>query len=331
MSRDGSATESSARAQPSVTPSLRRVPLVCTAFDPFVKSFGGTHAASCCHCWPLPRSSPRRRSRWTRHPRLRDAGLLRRPGKLDALNARFRDHTMRSCSRARAHQRRVLRAGRREQGQQARVLDLGPEQGARDKSFKAFGMPTRTGRRSRPRARRTAGSSIKVEARVPDRHRLLAGHSSSRRGRTACSSCGRTPATKGNLGNLNDRFKNHTLKLFEKHGMTNVVYWNVLKGEGGRRQAHLPARSQERGGGEVVRRVPQGPRLARGPQGQRGRRRQPGREGRREERVPQADRLLAAEVSRANGRREPAGERATNHQPAPPAVRLLPLALPGFR
>jgi hypothetical protein len=38
-------------------------------------------------------------------------------------------------------------------------------------------------------------------------------------------------ATKGNLGNLNDRFKDHTIKLFEKHGMTNVVYWNVLKGE----------------------------------------------------------------------------------------------------
>lgn len=38
-------------------------------------------------------------------------------------------------------------------------------------------------------------------------------------------------ATKGNLGHLNDRFKDHTIKLFEKHGMTNVVYWNVLKGE----------------------------------------------------------------------------------------------------
>jgi hypothetical protein len=38
-------------------------------------------------------------------------------------------------------------------------------------------------------------------------------------------------ATKGNLGNLNDRFKDHTIKLFEKHGMNNIVYWNVLKGE----------------------------------------------------------------------------------------------------
>lgn len=38
-------------------------------------------------------------------------------------------------------------------------------------------------------------------------------------------------ATKGNLGHLNDRFKDHTIKLFEKHGMTNLVYWNAAKGE----------------------------------------------------------------------------------------------------
>ena len=34
-------------------------------------------------------------------------------------------------------------------------------------------------------------------------------------------------ASPGKLDNLNDRFKDHTLKLFEKHGMTNVAYWNV--------------------------------------------------------------------------------------------------------
>ncbi|HEV3439725.1 MAG TPA: NIPSNAP family protein [Gemmata sp.] len=38
-------------------------------------------------------------------------------------------------------------------------------------------------------------------------------------------------ATKGNLGNLNDRFKDHTIKLFEKYGMTNIAYWNLLKGQ----------------------------------------------------------------------------------------------------
>lgn len=28
---------------------------------------------------------------------------------------------------------------------------------------------------------------------------------------------------------LNARFRNHTLKLFEKHGMRNVAYWNELQ------------------------------------------------------------------------------------------------------
>lgn len=38
-------------------------------------------------------------------------------------------------------------------------------------------------------------------------------------------------ASKGNLAALNARFRNHTLKLFEKHGMTNIAYWSVLDGE----------------------------------------------------------------------------------------------------
>ncbi len=40
-------------------------------------------------------------------------------------------------------------------------------------------------------------------------------------------------ATKGNLGALNDRFRNHTIKLFEKHGITNIAYWNLLPGQPG--------------------------------------------------------------------------------------------------
>lgn len=40
-------------------------------------------------------------------------------------------------------------------------------------------------------------------------------------------------ASPGNLGNLNARFRDHTLKLFEKHGMTNVGYWNPLEGQPG--------------------------------------------------------------------------------------------------
>jgi hypothetical protein len=32
----------------------------------------------------------------------------------------------------------------------------------------------------------------------------------------------------GKLAALNARFRDHTLKLFVKHGMTNVAYWNEL-------------------------------------------------------------------------------------------------------
>jgi len=40
-------------------------------------------------------------------------------------------------------------------------------------------------------------------------------------------------ATEGHLDNLNARFRDHTVKLFEKHGMTNWVYWNYLEGTKG--------------------------------------------------------------------------------------------------
>lgn len=38
-------------------------------------------------------------------------------------------------------------------------------------------------------------------------------------------------ANEGKLPALHDRFRNHTLKLFEKHGIENIVYWDVVKGD----------------------------------------------------------------------------------------------------
>jgi hypothetical protein len=40
-------------------------------------------------------------------------------------------------------------------------------------------------------------------------------------------------AAPGKLENLNARFRDHTVKLFEKHGMTNVGYWVPLEGQPG--------------------------------------------------------------------------------------------------
>ena len=38
-------------------------------------------------------------------------------------------------------------------------------------------------------------------------------------------------STPNNLDNLNARFRDHTVKLFEKHGMTNIAYFNLIDGE----------------------------------------------------------------------------------------------------
>jgi len=38
-------------------------------------------------------------------------------------------------------------------------------------------------------------------------------------------------ATPGNLDNLLTRFRDHTMRIFEKHGMTNVAYWVPLDPE----------------------------------------------------------------------------------------------------
>lgn len=35
-------------------------------------------------------------------------------------------------------------------------------------------------------------------------------------------------ASPGNLAGLNARFRNHTVKLFAKHGMTNFAYWDLM-------------------------------------------------------------------------------------------------------
>ncbi len=40
-------------------------------------------------------------------------------------------------------------------------------------------------------------------------------------------------ASAGNLGRLNARFRDHTVRLFEKHGMRNIAYWTPLEGEPG--------------------------------------------------------------------------------------------------
>ena len=151
------------------------------------------------------------------------------PGKLDALNARFRDHTMKLFEK-----HGLTNVGYfvpiDNKDNKLVYFIASPSKEARDKSFKAFAAD--------PDWKKAAAESEKdgkLVDKVDSTFLTATDYSPAlkiEKGKEDRVFELRTyTATKGNLGNLNDRFKDHTMKLFEKHGMTNVVYWNVLKGE----------------------------------------------------------------------------------------------------
>ena len=154
------------------------------------------------------------------------------PGKLDALHARFRDHTMKLFEKhGLTNVGYFVPTGENKDNKLVYFISA-PSKEARDKSFKdfladpdmkkAFAESEKDGKlvdriESKFLSVTDYSPALKIEKGKEDRVFELRTYT----------------ATKGNLGNLNDRFKNHTIKLFEKHGMTNVVYWNALKGQPG--------------------------------------------------------------------------------------------------
>lgn len=154
------------------------------------------------------------------------------PGKLDALNARFRDHTMKLFDKhGLTNIGYFVPVGENKENKLVYWISA-PSKEARDKSFKAFAAD--------PEWKKAAADSEKDGKLISKvESTFLTATDYSPELKLAQSKEDRVfelrtyTATKGNLGNLNDRFKNHTIKLFEKHGMTNIVYWNVLKGQKG--------------------------------------------------------------------------------------------------
>jgi hypothetical protein len=151
------------------------------------------------------------------------------PGKLDALHARFRDHTMKLFEKHGLTNVGYFVPIDNKENKLIYWISA-PSKAARDKSFKEFAAD--------PDWRKAAAESEK-NGRLVNKvvSTFLTATDYSPALKPAQSKDERVfelrmyTATKGNLGNLNDRFRDHTMKLFEKHGMTNIVYWNVLKGQ----------------------------------------------------------------------------------------------------
>ncbi|HEY1187993.1 MAG TPA: NIPSNAP family protein [Gemmata sp.] len=152
-------------------------------------------------------------------------------GKLEALNARFKNHTLKLFEKHGLTNVGYFTPLDNKENKLVYFISF-PSKEARNKSFKEFGADPEW-QKAFKESEKDGKLTTKIESRFLTETEyspvLKIGKSKEDR----VFELRTYTATKGNLGNLNDRFKNHTIKLFEKHGMTNVVYWNVLKGEKG--------------------------------------------------------------------------------------------------
>jgi hypothetical protein len=154
------------------------------------------------------------------------------PGKLDALNARFRDHTMKLFEKhGLTNIGYFVPVGENKDNKLVYWISA-PSKEARDKSFKEFAADP-DWKKAAAESEKDGKLVTKVESTflTPTDYSPVLKLAQGKDGRVF--ELRTYTATQGNLVHLNARFKDHTLKLFEKYGMTNMIYWNVLKGQKG--------------------------------------------------------------------------------------------------
>lgn len=145
------------------------------------------------------------------------------PGKLDALHARFKDHALKLFEKHGVASVAYFVPTPNPDNKLVFVLAF-PSREAREEAFKKFAAdPEWT--KAVAESEKDGKLVTKVEQRFltptdyspPLKVEAKGGRVFELRTYTA---------TKGNLPLLDARFRDHTVKLFEKHGMTNVVYWH---------------------------------------------------------------------------------------------------------
>jgi hypothetical protein len=152
------------------------------------------------------------------------------PGKLDALHARFRDHTLKLFEKHGMTNIGYWVPIDNPDNKLIYVLAF-PDREAREKAFKSFGADP-----DWQKAYKDSEKDGKLVTKIE--YLFLTATDYSPAVKPAKDServfeLRTYTASKGNLDNLNARFRDHTLKLFEKHGMTNVAYWVLAKDQKG--------------------------------------------------------------------------------------------------
>ncbi len=154
------------------------------------------------------------------------------PGKLDALHSRFRDHTLALFEKHGMTNIGYWVPARNDDSRLIYVLAF-PDADARDKAWQDFlnDEDWKAAYADSIKDGRLVGKIESVLLKATDYSPEIKSHA----GDEARLFELRTYTTnEGKLDGLNSRFRDHTVKLFEKHGLTNVAYWTPADEKDGR-------------------------------------------------------------------------------------------------
>ena len=151
------------------------------------------------------------------------------PGKLESLHARFRDHTTKLFAKhGMTNVGYFVPVGDNPDRKIVYFLSY-PDRKARDASWTAFGNDP-----DWKAAHAASEKDGKLVEKATETFMTTTDYSPALD--TKPGKAGRVfelrtyTSTPGNLAGLNARFRDHTLALFAKHGMTNLIYWNLAEG-----------------------------------------------------------------------------------------------------
>lgn len=170
------------------------------------------------------------------------------PGKLDDLNKRFRDHTVKLFEKHGMENIGYWTPIDNTNNLLIYVLAF-PDREARDKSFRAFGSDPDW--RAAAKASEANGRLVtKVESYFMQPTDYSPSVKPSKAGGPRVFELREYTASEGNLAALDARFRDHTMKLFSKHGMQHVGYWHLTAGqkEAERRLIYILAHKSEEAG-----------------------------------------------------------------------------------
>ncbi|MEW6306328.1 MAG: NIPSNAP family protein [Verrucomicrobiota bacterium] len=149
------------------------------------------------------------------------------PGKLDALHARFRDHTCRLFEKHGMTNIGYWVPMENPENKLIYILAY-PSRDAREKSWKAF-VNDPAWKKAKADSEVNGTLVAKAESLFLEATDYSPAVKASKGAAERAFELRTYTASPGNLGNLNARFRDHTVKLFEKHGMTNFGYWVPMK------------------------------------------------------------------------------------------------------